>query len=178
MSSPPLDRAAIVAALGDELRTTSALSVLLSQAVADRVGMNPTDLESLDLLARHGPMTAGRLAELTGLTTGGVTGLVDRLERLGYAPREPDPTDRRRVIVRPLVEKAERDLGPAYVELAQAMDQLVARYSDEQLAVILDFLRRAHAITAEHIARVRAGTASRPSKRTQSAAAGATSGDH
>ena len=155
MSSPSTDRAATQAALDRTLRETSAQSVLFSQAVADRVGMNPTDLESLDILARHGPMTAGRLAELTGLTSGAITGLVDRLERRGYARREPHPTDRRSVIVEPHIENAERDLGPAYVGMSGAMDELMSRYSDEDLAVILDFMTRAAAITGEQIARLR-----------------------
>jgi DNA-binding MarR family transcriptional regulator len=144
-----------VAALERALRETSALSVLFSQAVADRAGMNPTDLESLDILARYGPMTAGRLAELTGLTTGAITGLVDRLEGRGYARREPHPTDRRSVIVRPLIENAERDLAPSYAAMSRAMDELVTRYSDEELAVIADFMTRAAAVTAEQIAEVR-----------------------
>ncbi len=155
MSSPSIDRAATQAALDRALRETSAQSVLFSQAVADRVGMNPTDLESLDILARNGPMTAGRLAELTGLTTGAITGLVDRLERRGYARRERHPTDRRSVIVQPLIENAERDLGPAYVAMSAAMDELMSRYGDEDLAVILDFITRAATITAEQIARLR-----------------------
>src|SRR5215213_5867675 len=123
VSSQVADRASTVAALDRALRETSAQSVLFSQAVADCVGMNPTDLESLDILARHGPMTAGRLAELTGLTTGAITGLVDRLESRGYARREPHPSDRRSVIVQPLTEIAERDLGPAYVSMNQEMDE-------------------------------------------------------
>jgi DNA-binding MarR family transcriptional regulator len=155
VSSPSMDRAATTAALDRALRETSAQSVLFSQAVADRVGMNSTDLESLDILARHGPMTAGRLAELTGLTTGAITGLIDRLERRGYARREPHPTDRRSVIVKPLTENAERDLGPAYTAMSTAMDALMSRYDDEDLAVILDFMIRAAAITAEQIAGVR-----------------------
>ena len=155
MSSPSIDRTATEAALDRALREISAQSVLFSQAVADRIGMNPTDLESLDILARNGPMTAGRLAELTGLTTGAITGLVDRLERRGYARREPHPTDRRSVIVQPLIENAERDLGPAYVAMSGAMDELMSRYSNEDLVVILDFMTRAAAITAEQIARVR-----------------------
>ena len=148
------DRASTVAALDRALRETSAQSVLFSQAVADRVGMNPTDLESLDILARHGPMTAGRLAELTGLTTGAITGLVDRLESRGYARRERHPTDRS-VIVRPLIENAERDLAASYAAMSTAMDELVSRYSDQELAVIADFMTRAAAVTAEQIARVR-----------------------
>ena len=149
------DRASTVAALDRALRETSAQSVLFSQAVADRVGMNPTDLESLDILARQGPMTAGRLAELTGLTTGAITGLVDRLENRGYARRERHPTDRRSVIVRPLIENAERDLAASYAAMSTAMDELMSRYSDEELAVIADFMTRAAAVTAEQIAKVR-----------------------
>ena len=155
MSSPPLDRRAIEEALERALRETSGQSVLFSQAVADRVGMNPTDLETLDILARNGPMTAGRLAEMTGLTTGAITGLVDRLERHGFARREPHPTDRRSVIVKPLSENAERELGPAYVTMSEAMDELMSRYDDEDLATILDFMTRAATITAEQIARLR-----------------------
>jgi DNA-binding MarR family transcriptional regulator len=155
VSSPSTDRAATEAALDRALRETSAQSVLFSQAVADRVGMNPTDLESLDILARNGPMTAGRLAELTGLTTGAITGLVDRLERRGYARRERHPSDRRSVIVKPLTENAERDLGPAYAGMREAMEALMSRYGDEELAVILNFMTRAAAITAEQITRLR-----------------------
>jgi len=162
VSSPPLDRRAIEAALDQALRETSAQSVLFSQAVADRVGMNPTDLESLDILARNGPMTAGRLAEMTGLTTGAITGLIDRLERRGYARREPHPTDRRSVIVKPLIENAERDLGLAYVAMSEAMDELMSRYNDDDLATILDFMTRAATITAEQIARIRSNAGNQP----------------
>jgi DNA-binding MarR family transcriptional regulator len=159
VSTPGQDRAAIIAAVTDELRNASGLSVLFSQAVADRVGMNPTDLESFDVLVRHGPMTAGRLAQLTGLTTGAITGLVDRLERRGYARREADPSDRRRVIVRALLENAERELGPAYEVMFQASNELLAQYSDDALATVLDFLQRATAVSAEVIAQTRAETA-------------------
>ena len=162
MSSPSSERRAIEAALDRALRDTSAQSVLFSQAVADRVGMNPTDLESLDILARNGPMTAGRLAEMTGLTTGAITGLIDRLERRGYARREPHPTDRRSVIVKPLIENAERDLGLAYVAMSEAMDELMSRYNDDDLATILDFMTRAATITAEQIARIRSNAGNQP----------------
>jgi DNA-binding MarR family transcriptional regulator len=155
MSSRSRDRAASEAALDRALRDTSAQTVLFSHAVADQVGISPTDLESLDILARNGPMTAGRLAELTGLTTGAITGLVDRLERRGYARREPHPTDRRSVIVQPLTEAAERDLAPSYAGMSQAMGELISGYSDEELSVITDFMTRAAAITAEQVAAVR-----------------------
>jgi DNA-binding MarR family transcriptional regulator len=155
LSSPFLDRAATEAALDQALRATSAQSVLFSQAVADRVGISATDLETLDILVRSGPLTAGRLAELTGLTTGAITGLVDRLERRGYAHREPHPTDRRSVIVQPLIENAERDLAPSYAGMSQAMRALMSGYSDEELSVITEFLTRAASITADQVARLR-----------------------
>src|SRR5690242_9197487 len=156
LTTPAADRAALARALDDAMRVMSGQSVLLSQAVADRVGLNPTDLEALDLLFREGSMTAGRLAERTGLTTGAVTGLVDRLERRGYVRRVADPADRRRVIVAVDSEPALADLAPAYDGLRQAMDELMARYSDAELAAILDFMRRATAIGEAHVARLRA----------------------
>ena len=162
MSSRSRDRAASEAALDRALRDTSAQTVLFSHAVADQVGISPTDLESLDILARNGPMMAGRLAELTGLTTGAITGLVDRLERRGYARREPHPTDRRSVIVQPLTEAAERDLAPSYVGMSRAMGELISGYSDEQLSVITDFMTRAAAITAEQVAAVRSEAEKEP----------------
>jgi len=161
-STPTADRATTAAALNEAMRASSALSVLLSQAIADRVGISPTDLEALDLVIRHGPLTAGRLAELTGLTTGAITGLVDRLERRGYVRREPDPADRRRVVVRALRERAEADLGPPYAALAAAMDDLASRYSDAELAVVRDFMERTGTIVAEQIARIRAAAAIDP----------------
>ena len=162
MSSPFSDRASTAAALEQALREVSGQSVLFSHAVADRLGMNPADLESLDILARNGPMTAGRLAELTGLTTGAITGLVDRLERRGYARREPHPTDRRSVIVQPLTETAEHDLTPSYAGMSQAMRELMSGYSDAELSVITDFLTRAAAITADQITAVRSKAAKEP----------------
>ncbi len=68
--------------------------LMFHTALAERLGLNATDHKALDLIARHGPLTAGRLAETTGLTTGAVTGIVDRLERAGFAVRERDTVDR------------------------------------------------------------------------------------
>ncbi len=139
------------------MRSVSALSVLLSQAVADRLGLNPTDVECLDILGRYGPVTATRLAELTGLTTGGVTFAVDRLERRGYVARRPNPRDRRSVLLEVLRDPAEREIVPLYDALGRAMGELFARYSDSELATIVDFTARGNAIVREHIARLRHG---------------------
>lgn len=155
MSSLPPRRDARIAAFLAETAQVSALSVLFSQAIADRVGINSTDLESLDILRRQGPLTAGRLAELTGLTTGGaITALIDRLERRGFALREADPNDRRRVLVR-VLDRAERELGPLYAELLHGLGDLIAGYSDKEIDAILDYTFRSNRLLAEQIARVR-----------------------
>lgn len=156
MSSPSFDRHDPKAALQGELARSGGLSVLLSQAIADRIGVVPTDLEAMDLLRQSGPIPAGRLAELTGLTTAAVTGLLDRLERRGWARRDADPSDRRRVIVWPLLEQAERDLEPLYAGIGGATASLIARYGEKEVALILDFLVQSNAIVAEQIALVRA----------------------
>ena len=148
-------RAALGAAVDEALREASALSVLFSQAVGDSVGLNPTDLEALDFLVRNGPMTAGRLAELTGLTTGAITGLVDRLERRGYVVREPHPTDRRSIIIRAQDTPLARDLDPPYASMKNALQQLLERYTDAEIALILDFMTRAATMTREEIATLR-----------------------
>jgi DNA-binding MarR family transcriptional regulator len=158
VSREPSDRARRLAELERELRTMGARSVMLSHAIASRLGISPADLETMDFLVTNGPLTAGRLAELTGLTTGAITGVVDRLERAGFVRRERDASDRRRVIVHLVADRA-RKIGKLFEPLARAMADLYARYSDEQLAAVVDFTRRGNAITLEHIARVERGGA-------------------
>ena len=107
----------------------------------EEVGLNSTDFASLCLLLLHGPAPAGRLAELTGLTTGAVTGLVDRLERTGLVRREVDPSDRRKVIVIPDAERVERDVFPHFPSLQRAA--ATAFYEDftiAELEVITAFM--------------------------------------
>jgi DNA-binding MarR family transcriptional regulator len=114
----------------------------------------------MDILSTSGPLTAGRLAELTGLTTGAITGVVDRLERSGFVRRERDANDRRRVIVHLVPDRA-RKVAKLFEPLARAMAELYARYSDEELALMVDCTRRGNAIALEHIARVERGSTAR-----------------
>jgi len=125
-----------------------------SRAAADRLGIGSSDMECFDLLSIHGPMTAGRLAELTGLTTGAITGVVDRLERAGYARRERDQHDRRRVIVHPVLER-QAEAMPVFAPLAVATREVLERYSDEDLALLLDILTRLNEVMHAQTARVR-----------------------
>src|SRR5262245_32777398 len=102
------DRGQLVAALQQSVRRFSDEVDLYHAAVAGRLGMHATDLQSLGFVERYGPTTAGHLADLGGLTTGAVTGVIDRLERTGYVRRESDPDDRRKVVVRAVPGAADR----------------------------------------------------------------------
>jgi DNA-binding MarR family transcriptional regulator len=146
----PLTRAQLLAALNESIRRIGAQSVLLSQTIAAKAGLNSTDMECLDLLHLERSATPGRLAELTGLTTGAVTALIDRLERAGFVRREPHPDDRRSIVVFPL-EAGPRLLQPLFEPLARAMGKVHARYKDAELAIVLDFLTHAHEAGAEHM---------------------------
>lgn len=107
------------------------------------VGVNSTDFGSLCLLLLHGPAPAGRLAELTGLTTGAVTGVVDRLEKGGFVRREVDPADRRKVIVVPDAGRVDRDLFPHFPGLKRAAaQQFYDGFSIAELELISEFLSR------------------------------------
>ena len=114
-------------------------TIMLHQAVADRLGLHITDHKCLDFIYRHGAMTAGRLAELSGLTTGAVTGIIDRLEAAGYVQRADDPKDRRKTIVQPTRNKRlEKKIEVIFLPLRARMHKLLSTYSDEQLTFLLD----------------------------------------
>src|SRR6059036_564340 len=83
----------------ERFREMSIETIMFHQAIADVLGLHITDHKSLDLIHRFGSMPAGKLAELTGLTTGAVTGIIDRLEKVGYVKRTNDPKDRRKTII-------------------------------------------------------------------------------
>lgn len=123
------------------MRRTIASAVLFSHQVADQLRLGPSDSQFMTLLDVHGPLTPGRLADLTGLKTGTVTGVLDRLEHAGFVRRDRDPHDRRKVIVSPVAEAVDERMRPHYAGKADAMSGLLDRYDDAQLAVILDFAR-------------------------------------
>lgn len=149
-ATPRRTRADRLAALDRILRQVSAQSVLISDTIAGHVGLNSTDLECLDLLFLAGPTTAGRLASHTGLTTGAMTAVLDRLERARFVRRRRDSQDRRRVLVEVLPRALEM-LQPFYAPLAAAMSRLHGNYGDRELAVIVDYLSRALQVSAEHV---------------------------
>src|SRR5690242_1668561 len=133
------------------LRKVSAQSVLLSDVVAGIVGLNSTDLECLDLLLLSGPTTAGKLAEHTGLTSGATTAVIDRLERAGFVTRRRDEGDRRRVLVE-IVQSSLDRIIPLYAPLQERVSQMNRRFSDAELAAVVDYMTMALEAGAEHIA--------------------------
>lgn len=142
--------------LAQELRQYSGLGASYFRAVAARVGMNATDAQALDLLSATGPATAGRIADLMGVTTGAVTQMLDRLEQAGRIHRERDPEDGRRVIVGLAPgEEALRDLGPIFADVSGRWNAIASGYDDAQLALLIAFLRQASAVTREEVIRLR-----------------------
>ena len=148
----------MLAELEKEVRQTNVLGEFFFRAIADRVGLNAIDLQVINILNITGPTTAGELAEITGVTTGAITGLLNRLERAGLVRRERDPDDRRRVIVRLVPnEDFAREAGPIFDSIGRSWAELVSGYGDEELAFLLDFLRRSNSMTRAEIYKLREG---------------------
>lgn len=121
-------------------RELSNAVIFFHEAVAAHLGMSAAEWKCLGLLDQHGPSTASRLAELSGLTTGAITGIVDRLEKAGYVSRHAHPTDRRSVIIQSLHVKALKErVVPIFQSLGRAMAQVTARYSAGELTAIARF---------------------------------------
>jgi len=152
-SSPSLARKQLTQQIDWALRELSTSTVLAATTIAQRVGMGPNDFKCAELLVRNGPMTAGQLAEASGLTTGAITGIVDRLEKAGWARREPDPHDRRRVIIHPGPQDNQKTAADLYKSHIKTMDLLLSNYTDGQLALILEFVRRLTSINYEESGR-------------------------
>jgi len=145
-----------VGRIGNIVRRMGAQSVIVSQTVAARFGLNATDFECLDMIQLEGSVSAGRLAAATGLTSGATTALIDRLERAGYVERVDDPADRRRVLVR-IRKGSIDDIARVYVPMQKRMFALWSGYSEAELAVIEDFLGRSLALSVECVAEMRTG---------------------
>ena len=153
MSSLSPERIELIQKFTYEIRRLATANNLLASAIAQRVGLNASDLQCAQLLVRMGPLTAGQLAELSGLTTGAITGVVDRLEKAGWAQREADPNDRRRVIIVPMPEKTPRTAG-LYDSYAQTLFELLSDYDDQELAMILEFISRFSSVTYQEASKM------------------------
>jgi DNA-binding MarR family transcriptional regulator len=133
-------RAKATAQLLAEVRELSTAFDRLSQAVADKLGLSTTDLMAMDLISRDGGVTAGQIANHLTLTSGAITGLIDRLERAGYARRAADAKDRRRVVV---VQTAKGDrVEDLFAPLAVTLQRTTERYSETEIAMLTDFIKK------------------------------------
>ena len=152
---PKRSRAELLQAIRSGFQQTSGQSVLLSQVIADKVGLAPSDLECLGYLEDGGPMTAGRLSQLTGLTSGAVTRMVDRLEAAKYVRRRSDPDDRRKVVIE-LVPGRAREFERFYGPMARGATEQLARYSDAELVLIAGLLETMTEFGRAQVARIEA----------------------
>jgi DNA-binding MarR family transcriptional regulator len=148
-------RADLELAFATAMRRTGSLMQLMGQAAADRIGINATDLNCLNILSFSGHMTAGELARATGLTTASITGVIDRLEEAGFVSRQRDPHDRRRVVVTIALDRAMRDVASVFLPVLRDWRELAARYSDDELRLIVDFYARMEQVFRNHVARLR-----------------------
>ena len=149
------ERAELIATFAARVRRAGSLMQLMGQAAADRIGINATDLNCLNLLSFSGQMTAGQLAKATGLTTASITAVIDRLEEAGFVRRERDAADRRRVVVRLVTERAVREVASVFLPLVQAWQQLAERYTDDELRLIVDFYGQLEQVLRDHIGTLR-----------------------
>lgn len=125
----------------------------VDEAASEYVGMNRTDMRCVDIVERRGRLTAGELATEMGLTTGAVTGMLDRLEKRGMVRRVRDAKDRRRVLVEPADLRA---AWAVYGPIKESSDPALARYSQTDLALIRDFLVEGRELLMKHAERIRA----------------------
>jgi DNA-binding MarR family transcriptional regulator len=152
---PPSDESALPAQLEAAFRATSTAAVMLHDTVAGRLGLNATDHKCMSLLCQHGPVSAGDLAAMTGLTTGAVTGVANRLEKAGYARRIPNPADARSVLIEPMnAEAFMEQVGGLLARLRVRMNDLVAQYSEDELGVILRFITESTRISRDEAVRL------------------------
>ena len=148
-------RAEVIGELARQLRQFNGLGASIFRAAATQSGIAVTDMQVIDILDLAGPATAGQLAELTGLTTGAITRMLNRLEEAGFVLRERDPNDGRKVIVRLASDKDEiRKVRSLLDSLGKVWDEVAARYDDEQIAFLLEFLKHSNARSRQELVRL------------------------
>jgi DNA-binding MarR family transcriptional regulator len=148
-------RNALIVRVGMELgRELSTTSIFFHQAIATKLGINVTDTRCFELMSRYaqGPLTAGDIARHAGLTTGAVTGILDRLEKAGLVERFRDASDRRKVFVRPCLEALQR-VARLYQGLAAASLKHASSYSTKELELIQDYLEGSLRVLREQSAK-------------------------
>lgn len=148
-------RRELLGKLWDLGRSMSTQTVFLHQALAQSVGLNATDTKCIDLILRGPPegITAGALSDTTGLTTGAITHILDRLEKRGFVERVRDTSDRRKVFIRVRPESLE-PLVPKYEAIGRAYMKHVEQYTDAELQLICDYLVATSEVSALELAKI------------------------
>lgn len=144
------------------MRGLGTRTILYQQNVAASLGLYNNDFISVDILRETGPITAGELSKKTGLTTGSITALVDRLVKIDYVRRENDPSDRRRVIIVPQYEDKE-EISNTYLPLHAAMIELASSYTPDELSLITQFIGKASTVLEDQIHHLSSTTRSKSS---------------
>ena len=139
MSSDNRLNSALLESLTHRLQRYGMRSVLFQQNMAQKIGVSHTDLKSAEILNETGPITAGELSKITGLSTGSVTALINRLEKSGYVKRERDQLDGRRVMIAPIPERQEQ-IKSHYQSLSMATKELCSSYNEQELILINQFV--------------------------------------
>jgi len=153
-SRPPRrSRQDLLNRLWDLGRIMSTQTVFLHQAIAQTVGLNATDTKCIDLILRgpSGSITAGWLSDMTGLTTGAITHILDRLEKRRFIERVRDTRDRRRVFVQVRPESL-KPLAPKYEAIGRAYMSLVEQYSDKELQLICAYMEKTSQVSERELA--------------------------
>jgi DNA-binding MarR family transcriptional regulator len=135
-------------------RRHSTAVVLLHHALAELLGVGPTDLQCLDLVRERGTLTGSDLAAITGLTTGAITGIVARLERAGYLRREPDPHDKRKQTLHPSLQRM-HEVRKIFEPLHRDVAGLLEEFDSGQLTAITRYLARSRDMAYRHMALMR-----------------------
>jgi DNA-binding MarR family transcriptional regulator len=154
-AADPPARTALLEKLFALGRVMSTQTVFLHQAIAQTVGLNATDTKCIDLVLRApgATLTAGQLSALSGLTSGAITHILDRLEKRGFIARRRDTADRRKIFIRVRSESL-APLVPQYEAIGRAYMTLLAQYRDEELRLICDYLEKTSAVSARELARL------------------------
>jgi DNA-binding MarR family transcriptional regulator len=138
-------------------RAMSAATVMFHATLAELQGLSATEEKALDLLEGFGPLTAGELAKRSGLAPASVTGLINRLERKGFARRIAHPSDRRSILVEIDAERVYAGMVPLFADWVRSLGELYDGYTDQQLELILHFLTEVARRQQEATARLTAG---------------------
>ena len=154
-SAPRTQKKDLIDEVVSEFRISGNQDSAFDNLAAERLGVNRTDLHCLNTIENSGGLTAGQLAAQAGLTTGAVTGVIDRLERAGFARRAADPADRRRVkleVTPKFYARADKIWGPVKADWESALS---GRFTAEQLERVTEFLRATNELSRKHIDRLR-----------------------